>query len=125
MIMIAGMKRRPVGGPSAPRALCACAGRGFRRCADGRGHASGEAGWPLQLDAGTLEMPDYCSKCRSSVVAAILGLSPRSLNLRIGRGTAYDGGDTSGAEFMSAQVWRCLAIAAFISSMVYQSLVAM
>jgi hypothetical protein len=40
--------------------------RGFRRCADGRGHASGETGWPRQLDAGTLELPATLQPCSAT-----------------------------------------------------------
>jgi hypothetical protein len=50
------MKRAPGRGGQAPSRLCACAGRGLRRCADGRGHSSGEAEWPHQMDAGYSEL---------------------------------------------------------------------
>jgi hypothetical protein len=60
------MNRAPGRGAERPRALCACTGRGFRRCAEGRGHVSGEAGWPLQLDAGTLELPATLQPCSAN-----------------------------------------------------------
>jgi hypothetical protein len=55
MIMIAGMKGRPVGEGQAPSRLSANAERGLRRCTCGRSHSSGGRMATLQLDAGTTQ----------------------------------------------------------------------
>ena len=59
-----------------------------------------------------------CAYYRSSVVAAILGLSPSSLNLRISPGAAQKGAESSGSESVLADVGPCLAL--LLSSLIGQ-----
>ena len=64
-------KRAPGRGTEHPRALRACAGRGFRRCAGVRGHSSGEARGPHQMDAGTQNWSLLCGPAAPFSMASI------------------------------------------------------